>query len=75
MLAYPSLVMASIARREPSRRVSSPPVMGCMPRLPARRANSRAPHRLVSVRARAGYPNSTALDRSSWTWDAPIPKE
>ena len=75
MLAYPTLVLASIARREPSSRVSSPPVTGCTPRLPARRANSRAPHRLVSVRAKAGYPNSTALDSISWAWDAPIPKE
>ena len=61
--------------REPSVRVSSPPVMGLIPRLPARRANSRAPQRLASVRARAGYPYSPARASSSWTWEAPIPKE
>ena len=32
---------------------SSSPVMGLTPRLPARRANSRAQHRLASVMARA----------------------
>ena len=44
--------LASSTSRVPSVRVSSPPVMGLMPRLPASRANSNAPHKLVSVRAR-----------------------
>ena len=52
MLAYPCRVPAKRTRREPSSRVSFPPVMGWMPRLPANRANSSAPQRLVSVSAR-----------------------
>ena len=75
MLAYPCRVFASSARREPSLRVSSPPVMGLIPKLAASRANSSAPHRLASVRARAGYPYSPAWASNSWTWEAPIPKE
>ena len=62
MLEYPSRVWASRVRREPSVRVSSPPVMGRMPRSLASRANSRAPHRLVSVRAKGG------IARGPWLW-------
>ena len=56
-------VLASSVMWEPSVRVSSPPVMGRMPRLLARRANSSAPQRFVSVKARAEYPYSFACDK------------
>ena len=51
---YPTRVFASSVKREPSVRVSSPPVMGCTPRLLASLANSSAPQRLV-VRQRQGW--------------------
>ena len=75
MLEYPCRVRASSVSLDPSVRVNSPPVMGWMPRLLASLANSSAPQRFVSVRASAGYPYSFACANSSWTWEAPSPKE
>ena len=43
MLEYPARVWARRVRREPSVRVSSPPVMGRMPRLLARRGELQGP--------------------------------
>ena len=57
------------------KRVTSPPATAFMSRLLASLANSNPPHRLVSVKAKAGYPNSPARVSNSWTWDATIPKE
>ena len=74
MLEYPARVSASSVSLEQSVSVSSPPVMGRRPRLLASLANSSAPHRLVSVRASAGYPCSFARASSSWVWDAPFPE-
>ena len=74
-LEYPRLVAASSVIREPSVNVSSPPVTGLTLKPLASRANSRAPHRLVSVKANAGYPYFAARANNSWQWDAPSPNE
>ena len=71
-LEYPFRVLDKRVKWDPSSRVISAPVIGCIPMSFAMRENSIAPQRLSwSVKASAGYPRSIARTRSSSTEDAP----